>query len=80
MLLSKRKAQREAVQRIFELKEKKKRSEMLDIIVKKMFEVLESALKKISQIQMESADPKLLQLDKETMSGWEIFFVEDFLF
>ena len=69
MLKSKRQAHREAIQRIFELKDGKKQSDMLSLVIKKLFEVLDGSLRKLNEIQLKAENPDTIKLDQESMNG-----------
>ena len=77
MLKTKRQAHREAIQRIFELQDTKKQNEMLTLVVKKLFEVLDGSMRKLNKIQLDSDKPETIKLDQESMNG-EIDKVDDF--
>ena len=72
MLKTKRQAHREAVQRMFDLQDSKKQNEMLALVVKKLFEVLDASLTKLNKMQTESDTPDRLRLDQEAMNGEQL--------
>lgn len=67
MFLEKRKAQHEAVKRIAALGNKKKESEMLKVVLNKLFETLKNSLEELAKKNKD--DQKKLKIDKETIEG-----------
>lgn len=66
MLIKKRQAQHEAIQKILSFNDAKKENEMITLIVKKLFETLSKSLENLMAIQ--NADGKLA-LDEKTTNG-----------
>ena len=65
MLVKKRKQQQDAVKRMVELNDKKKETDMLNMIMKKLFETL---VRSLEQLQTLSKGSKELRFDKETIN------------
>ena len=61
--------QQTAVKRIVELKDGKKRMEMIKPVVNKLFEVLFSTIERLAKVQTENRDHDSLKVDKEIANG-----------
>ena len=68
MLIAKRKTQHEAVKRILDMKDSKKEKEMISIVLKKLFQTLESSLENLAKIQRDNKSPEGIKLDKESIN------------
>lgn len=66
MLIKKRQAQHEAIQKIISFSDKKKESEMVTLIAKKLFETLSKSLENLMKIQN---DEGKFALDEKTTNG-----------
>ena len=69
MLTAKRKKHQEAVKRIIDLNDNSKQSEMVTILVKKIFEMLSTSLEGLSKAQAEAKNIDMLKYNQDILHG-----------
>ncbi len=72
MLKTKRKEHQKAVIKILNLNEQRKQSEMISILVKKIFELLSKTIEQLSKINSKNENIDLVQFDKDVINGMKI--------
>ena len=69
LLTAKRIKHHEAVTRIIELNDMSKQSEMVTILVKKIFEMLSNSLENLSRIKSEVKDIEMVKYNQDILNG-----------